>query len=41
MEAGGNWDTKASGNFTLKGGGTGEVNSSAVLTIKGSIVNIN
>ena len=41
MEAGGNWDTKASGNFTLKASGTGEVNSSGVLTVKGSIVNIN
>jgi hypothetical protein len=32
---------KAQSNFTLKASGSGEVNSSGTLTVKGSTVNIN
>lgn len=42
FDAGTNWNAKAGSNFTLEAsGGTGLVKSSGVLTIKGSMVNIN
>jgi hypothetical protein len=41
MEAGANFEAKASSNMTLKASGQGELNSSGTLTVKGSTVNIN
>jgi hypothetical protein len=41
MHAGTNLDLAANGNFVIKASGTGNVESSATMTIKGSVVNIN
>jgi hypothetical protein len=41
MRAGTNLDLGANGNFVIKASGTGNVESSATMTIKGSVVNIN
>ena len=41
MRAGTNLDLGASSNFVIKASGTGNVESSVTMTIKGSVVNIN
>jgi uncharacterized protein involved in type VI secretion and phage assembly len=41
FDAGTNWNVKAGSNVKIEAGGTGDLKSTATMTIKGSIVNIN